>query len=245
MKHASFTRVWILAGMLAAGLHGAHAAVVFTGPHLITGASDVVTQGTTVFAANLGVGNLHPTVNGIAFTGVEPTGTTVTLPGGYGTIVSGATIQNTASAYGSASNPFASMDAAYKGLLQSGVYQPNVVPRTFTITLQNLKVGSDYLIQLWVNDARGGYSWRSTTFNGENSVSLAHGSSGTAGSPGYYAIGTFKADATTLVFTATSSNNGAPQINGFQLRDVTVPEPGTALMFGFGTALLFYIRRRL
>jgi hypothetical protein len=231
--------------LLAASIQEARATLIFSAPTVIAGASDVSTNGTTVFAVNLGVGNLHPTVNGIAFTGVEQTGTTVTLPGGYGTIVSGATIQNTASAYGSASNPYASMDVAYKGLLQSAVYQPNVTPREFTITLTNLTLDHDYLIQLWVNDARGGYSWRSTTFNGENSVSLAHGSSGDDGSPGYYTIGAFRADATTQIFTATSSNNGAPQINAMQLRDLgVVPEPGAFVLLCLGAGLLVAIAKR-
>jgi hypothetical protein len=248
MKRPFLAWAWMVVGMFVPGLHGAHAAVVFTAAQTITSINEVSTEGTTVFAANIG-STANPTVNGVAFSGIIPSGSTLTLPGGYGTISASSpahNIEHNAGAFTSGNNPYAALDSQYKSLLQSSMWYVNTTGnKTFTFNLQNLVVTRTYFVQLWVNDPRSTGIGRFTTLQGINSVTLNHNSNGAVGSPGEFTTATFTANATTMSFTATGGGNGQPQFNAFQLRDITpLPEPGTALMFGFGTALLFYIRRR-
>jgi hypothetical protein len=86
--------------------------------------------------------------------------------------------------------------------------------------------GNTYLIQLWVNDGRNIGQSRSETITGGTNTSahLSFGSDGTG--PGQYIIGTFVANSSggqTLILTPFSTGpNPNPQINLFQVRDITV-----------------------
>jgi len=81
------------------------------------------------------------------------------------------------------------------------------------------------LIQLWVNDGRSIGQSRSETVTGGSSTSapLSFGSDGSG--PGQYIIGTFVANSSggqTLILNASSTGaNPSPQINLFQVRDIT------------------------
>jgi hypothetical protein len=82
--------------------------------------------------------------------------------------------------------------------------------------------GHLYLVQLWVHDGRNSTAnQRTETITGgaNTSASLAYGS-GDSG-PGQYIIGTFVANSSRGQTLILSSPNGPPQINLFQVRDIT------------------------
>ncbi len=104
--------------------------------------------------------------------------------------------------------------------------------------------GNTYLVQFWVNDGRNiGQSRTETVTGGANtSASLSFGSDGSG--PGQYVIGTFVANSSggqTLILNAFSSGAGpSPQVNLFQVRDITstlVPAPRITRFAVSGTTL--------
>ena len=215
----------VAAFALAAGSAGA-AAVTFTAPVTIAGDSDVVTNGTLVFAYNWA--NAPQTVNGVPFAGTAATT-------GVGTDLSmswlGGGIDNSG-AFSSASAPFSALSMAYQGLLKGAVYAGTSGAATVsTLTLTGLVSGRPYLVQIWINDARGGSAGgtRSATITsgGGNTVTLNYGATA-AGAVGQSTTGTFTANSATqtLTFTITTTGNSpTAQLNAIQLRDVT-PFPG-------------------
>ena len=79
-----------------------------------------------------------------------------------------------------------------------------------TITLKNLTTGSQYAVQVWLNDSRIYGQGRAGTVTGGsgNTVTLDYNSTDTSnanGGVGQYSIGTFTADATSQTFTITGS----------------------------------------
>jgi len=234
--------------LLAASIQEARATLIFSAPTTITNVSEVATNGTTAFAVNF-ASTENPVVNGITFNGVTPSGSTLTLPGGYGSISASSpahTIDHNATAFTSGSNPYNALPAAYKSLLQSSIWYPNTPgDKTFTINLQNLSIDRVYLVQLWVNDPRSSGVGRITSVQGNNSITLDHNSTGAVGSPGEFTIGTFTATATNMSFTATGGGNGQPQFNAMQLRDLgVIPEPGVIGLLGLGAGILATVAKR-
>ena len=67
-----------------------------------------------------------------------------------------------------------------------------------------------------------------------------------SGGLGQFAIGTFTADATSeaITFGAPDGSNGYALLNAFQLRQITVPEPSSALLCGLGIAGVMGFRCR-
>jgi hypothetical protein len=94
-----------------------------------------------------------------------------------------------------------------------------------TFSWYGMTPGDTYLIQFWVNDGRNIGEERSETITGggNTSAALSFGSDGSG--PGQYIIGTFVADNSggqTLIMTPYSTGSHPdPQINLFQVRDIT------------------------
>jgi hypothetical protein len=192
--------------------------VTWQTPVTISGTSDVSTLGTYFgsWAPQDGGANNFP-VNGVTFQGFSD------LPG----FSAGPTFDNGYDGFGSPNTP----DSNYNGLLQFGRFSnEGFSPASFRWT--GMTPGHTYQVQVWVNDGRNIGETRSETITGGTNISapLTFGSDGSG--PGKYVIGTFVADSSgslTLILTPFSSGpNPNPQINLFQVRDITstlVPQP--------------------
>src|SRR6267154_4718878 len=185
--------------------------VTWQTPITISGASDVTNSGIYFgsWAPQDGSANNFP-VNGVTFQGFSD------LPG----LTPGSTLDNGYNGFGSPNTS----DANYNTLLQYGRFSnEGTTPATFSWS--GMLPGTTYLIQFWVNDGRNIGESRSETITGGTNTSdpISFGSDGSG--PGQYIIGTFVADgsaAQTLTLTPSSSgSNPDPQINLFQVRDIT------------------------
>jgi hypothetical protein len=185
--------------------------VTWQTPVTISGPSDVSTLGTYFgsWAPQDGSANNYP-VNGVTFQGFSD------LP--Y--FSSGPTFN---AGYDSYNSPGTS-DANYNTLLKCARYS-DAVDQTATFSWSGMTPGHTYLVQVWVNDGRNiGQSRSETITCGSNtSAPLSYGSDGSG--PGQFIIGTFVANSSggqTLSLNASSTGaNPSPQINLFQVRDIT------------------------
>ena len=233
---------------LAASASPLNAAVlVFNGPSDIAGVSDVVSSGTTVFAANLG--GIATTVNNVDFSAVNAdTGTdTISLAGGSLITTASGDMANNNGVFGSTSAPYTSLPASYQNLLRSASYLSPNSGATWTVSLNSLTIGHTYIVQLWFNDSRATQRTGIVTSVGGNSVTNRYNISNTAGALGQFTTATFTADSATQLFTITGSSiAGAAdtQLNAIQLRDLTVPEPTTLALFGAGLLACWAARRK-
>lgn len=157
---------------------------------------------------------------------------TVSFTAGLNSTINNANIQvagftgaNATTFNGGTSNTWNTLSAGYKSILTGAAYGGT---GSATITLKNLAVGGNYLVQIWINDSRvdGGRS-AVVTSSGGNSVTLDYNDSNVQGGVGQFAIGTFVADATTQAFTITG--NASSQLNAIQLR-----EEGVSLVWDAG-----------
>lgn len=194
---------------------GIAAPVTWSPPATITADADVSTTGTTVFAYNWK--DSVQTIRGVNFT-APGAGATLAWVGGstYGKFVTDA--GTAMPAYG--------LNAAYKTLLDGARYSAG--GDTCTVTLNNLVVGRQYQVQLWVDDSRIYGPGRSeTVVSGGNTVTLQYSNAGasTAGGIGQHTIGTFTADTSSQVITLKGNPGGSTQLNALQLRDVTAVPP--------------------
>lgn len=213
----------------------ARASAITWGPATTASAdSDVVTNGLLVAAYNVGVttGFSPLTINTVTFTAV---GLTSGMPSG-----SPEFWNPDGAAFGTASG----LSSAYQDMLRSGAEaHPSA-----TLTLTGLTIGHPYLVQLWVDDSRGGGVATRTetlTSTGGNTVQLAFNFPQVSGGAGQFAVGTFFADGANQVINISGSATGVSaisQINAYQLRDL-VPEPSTIALLSLGGLLLFRRRR--
>ncbi len=185
--------------------------VTWRTPVTISGTSDVNTQGTYFgsWAPQHTNANTFP-VNGVTFQGFSD------LP--Y--FASGPTLDNGYDGFGSPNTS----DNDYNTLLKYASFSnEGSTPATFTWS--GMTPGHLYLVQVWVNDGRNIGESRSETLTGGTNTSapLSFGSDGSG--PGQYIIGTFVANSSggqTLILNASSTGaNPDPQINLFQVRDIT------------------------
>lgn len=193
--------------------------VTWRTPVTISGPADVSTEGTYFgsWAPQHGAANTFP-VNGVTFQGFSD------LP--YFTV--GPTFD---AGYDGYSSP-GSSDPNYDTLLKYARYS-NAGTQPATFSWSGLTPGHLYLVQLWVNDGRNIGESRSETISGgaNTSAPLSFGSDGSG--PGQYIVGTFVANSSrgqTLILNAFSTGpNPSPQINLFQVRDITPIITGIAV----------------
>ena len=194
--------------ILGATLLGSSAASITWGtPTTIAGDTDVVTTGVLSYAYDLS--NTTTTVNGVTFTGADST----TALGGNITLSFPTGTGKSTTTYGSASgSPWNGLSANYKNMLKGGVYNGGSAA---TVTLKNLTVGTNYTVQLWVNDNRASGASRTQLVDGANQMDF--NSTDVAGGVGQFITGTFTADAATQAITldgnntvSTASSNSTP-----------------------------------
>jgi hypothetical protein len=185
--------------------------VTWRTPVTISGPSDLITQGTYFgsWAPQDADANTLP-VNGLTFQGFSD------LP----FFTTGPTFD---AGYNGYNSPGTS-DANYNVLLQYARYS-STGNQPVAFSWSGMTPGKTYLVQLWVNDGRNIGESRSETVTGgtNNSAPLSFGSDGSG--PGQYIVGTFMANGSggqTLLLNAFSTgSNPSPQINLFQVRDIT------------------------
>jgi hypothetical protein len=138
-------------------------------------------------------------------------------------------------------------DANYDSLMTSGAFGNN--NQSYSFSWGGMTAGDTYQVQLWVNDGRNSTvnQRTETVTGGANTSAFLDYGFGDNG-PGQYIIGTFVADNSgqeTLTLNPGSAFP-SPQLNLFQVRDITVvPEPSTLAFLGTGAVALFAaIRRR-
>ena len=198
------------------------ASVTWSAPKYLTADSDISTAGTLVSAYFwLGIGDSgNVTVNGVTFTGttsVSTVGPNLTLadPGDYGL--------SAGLPPGACCRGITSLSTNYLRLVNCAAFLDYAT--YFTVQLNNLVVGHIYQVQLWSCDSY--YDTASTEVSDPdgNSVTLVKSESGNYGGVGQFTIGTFTADAPSLVLTLTGvgpfSPDKGPMLNALQLRDVT------------------------
>ena len=113
-------------------------------------------------------------------------------------------------------------DATYNGLLQYGTWS-NGTSASFTLNgtgHRSFTPGRQYLVQVWVSDARANGNGRTETVGGSGSLSYKTGSG-----MGQYVIGRFTADAASQAISLSA--NASAQVNLVQVRDITPPESMT------------------
>jgi hypothetical protein len=229
----------------------ANAAVVtWQTPGAITADTDVATTGSLVGAFIPGANALSTTVNGVAFAPIfVPNEFYDTAPSvaslNFGSI---ATLAGNPRLYGfnqyESGTPLG-LSTDYTKVFSGGVGPCATGLTTFTLTLNNLTIGQDYLFQSWVNDSRSAFGYRTQTLaSGNTSGVLDYNVGDVNGGTGQFVIGTFTADATTQAITYNSGDFA--QISAFQVRAVSaVPEPSTYALVVGGIATLLLIRRRV
>lgn len=197
-----------------------HGAVVTWGiVQNIAGDSDVSTAGTFTSPAHNygGTGVGDTTVNGVLFLGT-------TLPSGG---VNGLSV---------AVPPFTNLSAPYQTLLASATTQltgmifsgPTILP------------GQTYQIEFWVNNSSVNSS-SNTVITSGNSVTLSSNTSSTIGGLGQFVLGTFVADTSGR---QDFSFAGTLFLSGYQLRNVTVPEPSIEHLLAMGACATALLRRK-
>jgi hypothetical protein len=210
----------IVLAFMATGSQSHAANVVWNSVQTPSADSDVSTTGTYV-GSYVSTPAAGVVVNGVTFTNTFTGGITVGDNGwGY------ATWPNYAAA--------APLSANYKLLLNGASEQIT------TLTLSNLTINQQYLIQIWAADYRDGIPSRQQTITGGSNTSgvLSWGNNGSPG--GSFVIGTFTANSTTQLFTFATANATGTNINAMQLR--AIPEPSAALLGSLG--MLALLRRR-
>ena len=191
--------------------------LIWNRPATISNTNDVSTNGTLLYAYNNSGSSIS--VNGVTFTGVNSYttwGTGVTFGAGWSA--------TTTSAYvGGSSAPWTTLPPSYQTILQGGVYGGSA---SATVTLNNLAVGHQYAVQVWVNDSRAGSTTNRTetlTDAYGNTVTLAYNNTHAGGGVGQFASGAFTATATDQYFAM--QGNASTQLNALQVRDVTIFPP--------------------
>ncbi|HWX22622.1 MAG TPA: PEP-CTERM sorting domain-containing protein [Candidatus Binatia bacterium] len=217
-----------LVGVLTSAANAAN--ITWGSPTKISGPSDVRTVGTYFgsWAPYNGGANASP-VNGVTFQGFSD------LPNLSSSFDNG---------YNGFGNPGTS-DNNYNSLLQYATFSNNSGANTFG--WNGMTSGDTYLVEFWVNDGRNIGQSRSLTLSGgsDSSGFLSYGSDGSG--PGQFITGQFVADLSgseTITVTPYSSGpNPSAQVNLFQVRDITVPEPSSLGILAAG-AVLFVLRRK-
>ena len=202
-------RLLCLAAALVLSAAGA-ATVKWGEPKTIAKDTDVLTEGRRVFARCYGA---SVKVNGVGFTAGDHPRLAIAGP------------ENVeAATFGGDQAPFTELSEAYRTLIAGGGWNDGAPG---TITLKDLVVGHEYVLQIWVNDSRDyGIERNQTVKCGEADpgVTLKYNVARQVGGVGQWVVGTFTADAATLVIAL--NGNQSTQINALQLRDKSLPAGG-------------------
>jgi hypothetical protein len=198
------------------------APIIWGSPTIISGDSDVSTNGTLVAAFNLNGADV--TVNAVTFAGLTYPFMATTVTSGNFTFTESPSHLLAESGFGSGSAPFNTLSANYQTLLSTAMSTDD--NNTITLTMSGLAIGQQYEFQWWLNDANSPSSGFLTTATATSSVSLDDNTTDANGGVGQFVIGTFTANATaqTIAFNGTNSTQ-APTIDALQLR--AIPEPST------------------
>jgi hypothetical protein len=222
--------LFLAALALSLGAAGrADAGVITWGPATtISGDADVSTDGVLIAAFNTGGPDERTTtVNGVTFATLALHGNVFTS----GNFTFSHSNPNPSFLFndsvGSSSPPFSTLSLPYQRLLASFA---GGAP--FTLTISGLAVGFPYEFEWWSSTSSPALSGILTTATAGNGVSLNLNTTGQVGGVGQFAVGTFTADDTQEVIAFT----GGPLtfLDGFQLREIVVPEPASLALFALG-----------
>ncbi|MCB1210457.1 MAG: hypothetical protein KDK97_14080, partial [Verrucomicrobiales bacterium] len=194
-------------------------------PFEITGPSDVSTDGALIGAYNISdyTGSAIPgvTLNGVLFTGLvtQYLGASVGPFTLYGDTTRGY------NSFGDSVAPYTDLDADYRDILKSGLYDNSVSADGYTLTIDALEIGQEYSIQFWVNESNGSVNGlaspeNATVITDVNGVTIDRNTLNQVGGVGQSVIGAFTANATNKTFQITSSHGGRVVLNAFQLRKI-------------------------
>lgn len=236
--------------LINASLGGAPvSSITWQSAQAITGDSDVKTNGSLLYAYNVGAtGVSGTTVNSVAFLAYA-------FPANYNTntvtvgSVAMTEIQQgyslvSSNSLGGSSAPFTSLSSGYQTLLGSGGSSSQ--PASISVVFNGLTSGQQYLVQWWTNNSANGtidsyLGLNNTTATSNlNAVTLDANTTNVVGGLGQYVTGTFTATGTSQSMSLAATGTDAPLISAFQVR--AVPEPSAALLGGLG--LLALLRRR-
>lgn len=218
----------------------------------ITADTDVLNQGSAVFAYNLCKDNaVDKTVNGVLFQGlvrpVSQNGQSADSDPAFSwTSTTGYGFGRSTAAFTPGVTAGGGMGQSYVDMLAEGFACGSGNAQTITLTLYGLTAGQDYAVQLWINDSRAGNKITDWVKGGDETTQLtniARNNTGVEGGLGNVVTGRFTADSDTI--TISFRGNSYVPIQAIQLRELTspIPEPATALLAGMaGLGLL--LRRR-
>ena len=217
----------------------------------ITGDSDVSTNGTLIYAYNLGAsGVTSTTVNGVTFDAwtIPQVGKTTTFNQVTFTETDAGRLHSY-NTLGSIQSPFSGLSSVYQALLSTAGTSTN--PNTINLTLGGLTAGKSYEFQWWSNNSSlqanpsFGETYLNTTSTAGNSVLLQANPTGVLGNLGQYVIGTFTASGTSQVISYNGTSPSRALINAIQLRDITnVPEPSTYALAAIASGVMAAVARR-
>ena len=210
------------------------ATITFSDPKILSGERDIITAGT--FDRAVSFGGSDQTVGGVKFeAGNIGAGTSIV---DIDTITLASSADNVVNMGGShtfvgAGGAFEGFSTGYKSLLGSGAYA-STTSGTLTLTLHDLKKGTAYLVQFFVNDSRdfhGGTRHETVRSGDAISQVLNFSSTGRAGGVGEFVTATFTADdlKQDFEFTPVDTAGDDAQINAFQLRVVPSAAVSTAV----------------
>jgi hypothetical protein len=228
--------------LLWAGVTGQAATITWGAATTIATTNDAYLGGTTKYAYVWTTSGQSFDNGEVSFT---PTTTTNGTTADGNLTVAGFTSRG-ATTFSSFSTPFLNLQANYKNDLSGAAFE--TAGAICTLTLNNLSVGTNYALQVWIGDPRGsaGNTNRYATIaSGANSVDLLYNTTEVAGGLGQYVVGTFTADATSQSFTiqgkVISGQTGTAnsQINCFQLRDLS-PVPAATPAFNPPTGPTYF-----
>jgi hypothetical protein len=231
-----------------------HGAIFWTTPDDIstdfpTFEASIANNGTFVSAYNFGTSS-DVTINSVTFTGLGTSSTS-----GYNSVTGSFSITpasdsggTTTVNYTGSASVFTDLGVAEKTLLSSYITgNDGGDPQGYEVELENLTLGQEYQIQIWVSDSRAATIGSLSDRTGAivDGPAVDHNTSNVEGGLGQYVIGSFTATDTTESFTylgSTENGSGYIPLNAFSLR--AVPEPASAALLGGLAALALVFRRR-